>query len=113
MKGICLVSAATLLIVCGAAAPAGGGKTDKDKLQGAWELHTISYDGRTDKFPEGKRMQLVFKGEKVGRSDRKELDDFKLDEAKTPREIDLVKSDGTQRGLYELKGDTLRMAFRK
>jgi uncharacterized protein (TIGR03067 family) len=107
------VLALALVLTAGATARQGDGKTDQDKIQGEWELVSQVADGQKEDLPEG-GMTLTFKGDKVtaaenGKKDKEEP--FKLNEGKDPREIDVVKADLTVRGLYELKGDTLRMAF--
>jgi uncharacterized protein (TIGR03067 family) len=104
---------AVLAVLVGGAAHQGDGKTDKEKIQGDWKLVSQVADGKEEDLPEG-GMTLTFKGDKIaatvnGKQDREEP--FKLNEGKDPREIDVVKEDLTVRGLYELKGDTLRMAF--
>jgi uncharacterized protein (TIGR03067 family) len=99
----------------GVSGRAGDGKTDRDKIQGDWELVSQVAGGENIALPEG-GMVLSFKGDKVTVIENKKADKedpFKLNEAKNPREIDVLKPDLTVRGLYELKGDTLKMAFLK
>ena len=107
------VLALALLLTAGATAHQGDGKTDQEKIQGDWELVSLVVDGEKADLPEG-GMILTFKGDRVTVTENKEKaepDPFKLDETRNPREIDYLKAKKTVRGLYELKGDTLRMAF--
>jgi uncharacterized protein (TIGR03067 family) len=99
----------------GEAAPAG------DQLRGAWVLEAVEIMGQKIDGPRGMEQILTFEaGGKVTMKDgmRNETGSYKANEGKRPREIDLTmlrngKANETETilGLYEIKGDTLRIAF--
>src|SRR4051794_12488677 len=109
------LAAAALLSTCMAFQAQAGGKADKDQLQGTWDLVSVSIQGKDLPAPPGKEktLSLIFKGDKVTKSEggKDEAADFKLDASKTPKEIDIVTSKETMKALYEVKGDTLKLAF--
>jgi uncharacterized protein (TIGR03067 family) len=88
-------------------------KSDKDKLQGTWVAVTgerlgVGFDGA-----QLKNWVLVFDDEKFTRDGGERVEGtFKIDADKKPKAIDLVFSGHTFLGIYELKGDTLKLVFR-
>jgi uncharacterized protein (TIGR03067 family) len=96
-------------------------KSDKDNLQGTWVLVLLEDGGMKVEPPKGKETAFTFKGDKfttTGDPGEKDVEGtFKLDENKKPKEIDLVvpkvdkpKETETVKGIYQLDGDTLKMA---
>jgi uncharacterized protein (TIGR03067 family) len=93
-------------------------KSDQDKLQGAWKVVAATVDGDND-GPEVERIKNVldpvFRGDKLTiREDN--VNDFKLDPSKTPKQIDIFPNSGPAkeqnqfiRGIYELNGDDLKL----
>jgi uncharacterized protein (TIGR03067 family) len=123
-----LVGALTLALLAGTAAGGGGGKKDKDKdeLQGTWNV--TAFEGgdpasREKKSVPAGEMALVFSGDKVTvklSKGKQEEATFKIESSTRPKQIDLTKktetkdkgeTKETQEGIYELQGDTLRLAF--
>jgi len=102
---------------------AGAAEKDVEHIQGTWTAESLILDGN-DFYADGKsKVRLVFKGEKVtveGNDEvRKETSgfSFKLDQTTTPRLIDIKITDGEQKdtlveGIYELKGDELKICVR-
>jgi uncharacterized protein (TIGR03067 family) len=93
-----------------------------DPLQGNWAVVQTERGGRTPPAELLKTLKVVFKGNTLRMSDSKrgESATFKLDNAKMPHEIDLVFKEGpnedverTALGIYELNGDSLKLAWRK
>jgi RNA polymerase sigma factor (sigma-70 family) len=95
-----------------------GPKSDKDLLQGSWKVlggKINDKDVSADELKEITMNNLVFKGDKlIARFEA----DYKLDQGKMPKEIDVTPLDGppgekgeTFRGLYELKGDDLKIGI--
>jgi uncharacterized protein (TIGR03067 family) len=94
------------------------GKSDHDLIQGTWNVVEALDGGR--KPPPGeldgvvviitKDQIILAKGEM-----KKDAIAFKLDPSKTPKWIDLTEKRGdkeqTLRGIYELKGDDLKICF--
>jgi uncharacterized protein (TIGR03067 family) len=105
--------------------PGGGAeketKQELDKLQGSWVLESVESKGR--ELPKDKIAQnvLVIKGDKfIPMSGGKALREatFKIDPTKKPKWIDQEFKDKEGKlivrpGVYELTGDTLRLAFDK
>jgi RNA polymerase sigma factor (sigma-70 family) len=98
-------------------ADGGKGKTDKERLQGAWVIASAERGG--DKLgadaEELKGLTLTFKGDKVTLSvgGRAQEATFTLDPGKSPKEIDLAVDEGggemTHLGIYKLDGETLTL----
>jgi len=101
-------------------------KSDKDLLQGKWKAVAAVRDGkaRTEEELKDKPMVLTFEGDKATlRDGDRDVGDpvtFKLDPSKKPKQIDVTppaSPDGTERhvmkGIYELKGDTLKLSFKR
>jgi RNA polymerase sigma factor (sigma-70 family) len=95
-----------------------GAKKDRDALQGTWTVVSAQVNGQAINPNEEaaiKGKPVVFKGDKlIARHEG----DYKLDETKTPRELDMIPSEGppgekgqTFRCIYELKGDDLKLTF--
>jgi uncharacterized protein (TIGR03067 family) len=96
----------------------GGPGDDRAKLQGAWKVTELDENGKPKPSAAGKNLLMVFEGDVFRMKGAGEEYDgtFKLDTTKTPRRIDTVvtgvkgKGKRTQ-GIYELKGDTLKIVW--
>jgi uncharacterized protein (TIGR03067 family) len=96
-------------------------KQELDKLQGTWILTSVETKGQELPKEKIKPNTLVIKGDKFIRSsDGNPLPEatFTIDPTKKPKWIDQVFKDKegkpvTRPGLYELDGDTLKLAFDK
>jgi len=88
-------------------------KEDIAKLQGTWVRVYVDADGKKSKDGKkkpGEAITLVIKGDKFGD------ETFKLDPTKSPKHIDLATVDDNGKplslpGIYELKGDELKVCF--
>jgi uncharacterized protein (TIGR03067 family) len=113
-----------MILVAGvlAAAPAASASCfaegDLEKLQGTWLTVSLVSNGKTtvdDNTPpkDGPAAKLVYEGEKwlIKVGDKTVANGiWKIDSAKTPKEIDVLddsglKNEKTQLGIYELDGD--------
>jgi uncharacterized protein (TIGR03067 family) len=92
-------------------------KSDKDKLQGKWEIVSASDAGKEVEGDEGQRIkmnQVVFTGGKVK---FKEEAEYSIDPRKKPKEMDLKvktgpeREQGTYQGIYTLSDDELTLCF--
>ncbi len=103
-----LVSAASLL-VSGTSSVA---DEDPAKLAGNWTVDSFEFNGT----PVAEMMGAIreFTGENytlTPKSGQTYKGTFKLDPTQTPKQIDLVLSDRTLRGIYELDGAQLKLAY--
>jgi uncharacterized protein (TIGR03067 family) len=112
-----LAGVAVFILMAGTAVWGGDTKKDKEKLQGTWTLTQIELGGKKIDLPEGKSMQLIFTGDKVmmkGSPKGDEEGAYTIDASKKPKQITLTKKDGgadeKMPGIYEIEGDTLRIA---
>ncbi len=113
---ITLLVAALFLGACGKSD--NSTKSDKDALQGNWTAKSMTLGTMPAQNLPNNDMALRFEGDKaIGKTNGKDDPiDFKLDPSKNPKEIDLsgknpLGKDETQHGIYELNGDTLRIAM--
>jgi uncharacterized protein (TIGR03067 family) len=88
-------------------------KSDKDKLQGTWIAVKGEHLGVSFTEAQLKNWGLGFDDEKFTREGGERAEGtYKIDADKKPKEIDLVFSGHTFLGIYELKGDKLKLAIR-
>ena len=88
-------------------------KSDKDKLQGTWVAMSGQRLGVDFDEAQLKNWVLVFEDDRFIRDGGERVEGtYKIDPDKKPKEIDLVFSGHTWLGIYELKGDTLKLVFR-
>ena len=121
MSNLSTVLAAVLFIAAGGPQD-DAGKKELEKLKGVWTTKSIEYNGKQHEKL-AKQLRFVFKGNAatVEGSDevRKEYAKFtfKLDPGATPKLFDLtvaagVQKDAVMEGIYELKGDQLRICLK-
>jgi uncharacterized protein (TIGR03067 family) len=121
MRLICLCLLVGHLAAFGLAAEPDPAKKDLDALQGEWNIAALEYNGQdlTGKY----KIVFVFKGDVAtvegDGAVRKEYAKitFKLDPSTNPKCVDLTIGDGVQKGaamegIYELKGDELRLCVK-
>lgn len=91
---------------------------DQKSLQGVWQLQEAELAGKP--FPEEvrKAIKLTVKDDKYEVTAGKELDQgsLKLNGAAKPKEMDIIGTDGPNKGktilaIYEQEGDTLRVCY--
>jgi uncharacterized protein (TIGR03067 family) len=107
--------AVLLLPLAGLLPAAEGDKAELAKLKGTWQAVSAEEDGRKAKPMELEKTFLVIEGDRytIQLPDGAQKGTFKIDPSKTPRRMDVLPADGppkgkTIRGIYELKGATLR-----
>jgi uncharacterized protein (TIGR03067 family) len=92
-----------------------GAQAELGKLKGIWQAVSAEVDGRKANPMELEKTFLTIEGDRYSlrlpEATRKGT--FKIDAGKTPKQIDVTAADGpekgkTLRGIYELKGATLR-----
>jgi len=113
--GLCLASA--LMLSGGDAADA---KKELAKFDGAWNVSEVTYNGKDHSKL---KFNFVFKGDEVvvEGDDKVKVEyarlKIKIDPATTPKTFDLTVGAGVQKGadmegIYEFKGDELRICVR-
>ncbi len=85
---------------------------DHEKIQGAWALQSGERHGKPLPDEVIKHITLIFSADKLitKNKDRKTEAAFKLDPSKEPKEIDLDMDGNIGKGIYQLDGDTLKIA---
>jgi uncharacterized protein (TIGR03067 family) len=93
-------------------------KKDVDLMQGSWTVEEAAHNGETageDKLAE---LKIAIKGAKLSVSTGEDAYQvpFKLDPTKKPKTIDAAPKGGLfgdkeLKGIYEIKGDSLKMCF--
>ena len=92
-------------------------KKDADLIQGKWNV--VSFErGDESKPPDDiKKVKVVFDGNTITITDsnKEEKATYKLDPDKKPRTIDITPEKDKEKvaGIYELKGDDLKICFGK
>lgn len=82
------------------------------KLAGKWTVESFEFNGQ----PVAEMLAAVreFKADQYSltpKSGQTFSGTFKIDAAQTPKQIDLMLPDRTLRGIYELDGATLKLAY--
>ncbi len=103
------------------AKPPKDAKDDSKLLEGSWKVVALEADGRKTPAKELKGMRWSFKGLEVQIADAGEKSagksSLKLDSSKTPKQIDLVVSEGPQKGktmqgIFKFEKDRLVICLR-
>jgi uncharacterized protein (TIGR03067 family) len=116
---VCLLAAAT--VIPGFAAEPEAAKKDLASLQGKWLVESLEYNGKElkDKYKLSfllKDKVLVVEGNGKVRKEYAKLA-LTVDATTMPKCVDLTVADGSQKdakleGIYELKGDELRLCVK-
>ena len=87
-------------------------KGDKEKLQGTWAVVSGERNGKPIPEETVKNAKLVFAADKmtIHNKDRKTEGTFKLSPDKKPKQIDVDMDGRLAKGIYQLDGDTLKIA---
>src|SRR5207247_1473634 len=92
---------------------------EKDALQGVWVAQHMESDGKPAAPGAVKRMRFTFRGEKLlvrGNfdDDREEECTYKVDPRPSPKQLDFTppKEGKPILGIYEVKGDELKVCLR-
>lgn len=95
------------------------GDDSKDALQGVWVAQSMETDGKPAPAEAIKRMRFTFKGDKLFMrgnfaDDREAECAYKVDARQAPKHLDVTppKEDKAVLGIYDLKGDELKVCLR-
>jgi uncharacterized protein (TIGR03067 family) len=94
-------------------------KKERQKMEGTWEVVSIEIDGNKLPMEEGKKSCVVLKGDKYTVKEGDNVIDEgtgTIDPTTKPKSLDAVPGKGdnkgkTMPGIYELKGDEMRVCF--
>lgn len=121
MRYLPLVLASVLLIAADAKDDAV--KEAKAKLKGTWDVLSLEHGGRKERTPEDGKVQMVIQDDKLvmeifvkSEQDMKTELTFTIDPTQKPPHIDIVPSDGPEkgkkgRGIYSLDNDELKLCI--
>lgn len=96
------------------------GETDKDKLQGQWQIMSITVEGKTfkreDNLPEWRETfhtDLLIQGDRLAHGKQTSKGKFTLDDSRNPKQITIRDDEGklTFRGIYDIDADALKVCI--
>ena len=122
MRTTCLWIVTIALFTAGSPVLGGGKDTGEDvlkKIQGTWKFLSHEMNGQPTPREKVEKLKITFSGDKWSVTEGGQViqaGTHKLDAAKKPAHIDATVTDGdgkgvTMLGVYEVKGDTLRVCF--
>jgi uncharacterized protein (TIGR03067 family) len=105
-----------LALALGAPAPKKGDDPAPAKLEGEWVVE--SFEGEKKSPPPGSLVMTFADGKiaiREGMREKKEQVDYTADRTKKPATIDIMpgKGDDVVKGIFEIKGDVLKICFGK
>lgn len=88
-------------------------KSDEERMQGTWELTSITIVGEVRKDIRGRSMKIESRSLTAFQDGRKtRAKGFSIDPSVRPKHIDLTSQDVEPiRGIYELEDDVLKICF--
>jgi len=108
-----LLLALAVIVLGLATAPSQDAKRDDERLRGTWEVISLVEGGK--EMPDQKgQTTITFLGKgklRVKVKDQTSEGTYKLDPSRSPKWVEMSKDGDTFLGIYELKGDTLRLCF--
>lgn len=106
-----------LLVACNRQAPPPAPKTDLDRFQGTWYLVAAMKDGNALPEDKVKQMTIVIKGDTfrfpgLADDDTSREGTIKLDENKTPKEMDAISTKKeVMLGIYRMDDNGYKVCF--
>jgi uncharacterized protein (TIGR03067 family) len=116
MKTLSFVALVAGALLASAASIGRAAEADKDELQGVWAATSMEINGEPAPAKEVERTRFTFKGEKLllrhSKDEGKEEEGtFKTESKKSPRHLDITIKSKTLHGIYEVKGDELKVCY--
>jgi uncharacterized protein (TIGR03067 family) len=116
MKAFSLVALVAGAWLASVASAGRGADADKDELQGVWVATSMEINGKPAPAKEVERTRFTFKGEKLlvrhAKDDGQEEEGtFKADRNQSPKQLDITVKKKTLAGIYEVKGDELKVCY--
>src|SRR5262245_46120711 len=103
VAGACIASAANTAL-----------GADNAELQGEWVATSGAINGKPYPAEWLKRTRFTFKGDALltrGEEDRTDEGTYKADSKKSPKHLDIKIKNKTLHGIYEVKGDELKVCL--
>jgi RNA polymerase sigma factor (sigma-70 family) len=91
-------------------------KTDKERLQGSWQVVSMNVRNKEGAPEETRANRIIFAGDKMTRKRPDGPDEvitYTLDPTQKPKAIDFGAGISGALGIYEFKGDTLRLCMER
>jgi|SRR5262245_3628640 len=120
MRAMTLTVAAFVMLAAAGALLAGGqGEKELKKIQGTWKFVAQEMDGKAKSKEDLAKLQITFTGDKWSVTDDGKVvqaGTHTLDPSKKPNQVDAKVTEGEDKGsmmlgIYELKGNTLKVCF--
>ena len=116
MKALPFAALVTLVCLPLVLAVARAADPDKDELQGVWIATSMEINGNPAPAKEVEATRFTFKEQKLlyrhSKDEGKENEGtFKADPKKSPKQLDITAKNKTLHGIYEVKGDELKICF--
>jgi uncharacterized protein (TIGR03067 family) len=122
MRGMCLSTVVIALLAASGILQGSAQKPGDDelkKIQGTWQFVSQEMEGKPRPREELAKLTITFTGDKwsVREGDKVvQAGTHKLDPTKKPAQVDAIVTEGEDKGskmlgIYELKGDTLKVCF--
>jgi uncharacterized protein (TIGR03067 family) len=104
-----LLAVAMLIPTCGCSGRTNADPSEKDRaaLQGEWEVVRAESNGEPPPPGMLNRATFKFSGDKMTLLGKEGT--FHLDASKNPRQIDFIRGNNKQIGIYELDGDDFKL----
>ncbi len=111
-RSLRLVGGVGLFLVAAHVVAGDAAEGDRKEILGTWVIRSYEYEGKPDKAMNG--FTWTFTPDKIKNSGSKGAGwAYKIDPSPTPRHIDIAfdakKPNDMFHGIYELRGDTLRI----
>lgn len=117
MKNLLAVCLLALAASMAWAAPEEGKKSDRDAVQGTWNIESMERDGQKNDGDEIKKGRIIIKGDEFtfeapdGNTIKGTL---KFDSTKSPKAMDVTTHDGAEiKGIYSVEKDIFKVCFNR
>src|SRR5262249_54780724 len=115
MKAFSFAALITVICLGSALMMARAAGAEKDDLQRVWRDTSMESNRKQNAPNEVERTRFTFKGQKLlvrhSKGEGKEEGTFKADPKRSPKHLDIMIKNKTLHGIYEVKGDELKVCY--